>query len=166
MPKTSEKKKEIFRILEQNARATAQEIATQTGLSVADVEKEIQKAENNCAILKYKTAINWEKLGEEQVWALVEVKVQPQRDVGFDSIAERIARFHQARSVYLVSGTYDLSVLVSGKNMQEVASFVSEKLATLPSVQGTVTHFLLKKFKEDGLVLHEKEVNHRLPITF
>lgn len=166
MPKTSDKKREIFKILEQDSRASIQQIAAQTGLSTADVEKEIQKAEKTCAILRYKTAINWEKLGEEQVWALVEVKVQPQRNVGFDSIADRIARFHQAHSVYLVSGAYDLSVLVMGSNMKEVATFISEKLATLPSVQGTVTHFLLKKYKEDGLVMHEKESAQRLPISF
>ena len=166
MPKTSDKKKEIFKILEQNSRATIQQIAAQTGLTHAEVDREIQRAEKNCTILSYKTAINWDKLGEEQVWALVEVKVQPQRGVGFDSIAERIARFHQARSVYLVSGAYDLSVLVVGTNMKEVATFISEKLATLPSVQGTVTHFLLKRYKEDGLALHAKEANQRLPITF
>lgn len=166
MPKARDRKKEIFRILEQDARTTSQQIAEQTGLAKSEVEKEIQRAEKSFAILKYKTAINWEKLGEEQVWALVEVKVQPQRDVGFDSIAGRISRFPNAHSVYLVSGSFDLSVLVMGKNMKEVATFVSEKLATLPFVQGTVTHFLLKKYKEDGLILHEKEANQRLPISF
>ncbi|MBM4451464.1 MAG: Lrp/AsnC family transcriptional regulator, partial [Chloroflexi bacterium] len=100
-----------------------------------------------------------------QVWALVEVKVAPQRDVGFDAIAERIYRFPQARSVYLVSGTYDLAILVVGKTMQEVAVFVSEKLAPLDTVQSTVTHFILKRYKDDGEVLGGGEGMKRLAIT-
>lgn len=157
--------KQIFEILETNARATPEQISTMTGIPVAEVEKIIKQAEKERTILKYKTMINWNKLGEEQVWALVEVKVIPQRDVGFDAIAERIYRFPQARSVYLVSGTYDLAVLVVGKTMQEVAIFVAEKLAPLDTVQGTVTHFLLKRYKEDGEILEGGEGVKRLPVT-
>ena len=127
-------------------------------------EEAIKKAENDRTILKYKTVINWDKLGEEPVRALVEVRVTPQRDVGFDAIAERIYRFPEARSVYLVSGTYDLAVLVEGATMQEVASFVSQKLAPLESVQGTTTHFLLKRYKEDGEVLGVEERAKRVPL--
>jgi DNA-binding Lrp family transcriptional regulator len=156
--------KEIFRILEQDARKTPQQIATMTGIPLAQVKKAIKKAEGNRTILKYKTMVNWDKLGEEQVWALVEVKVLPQRDVGFDAIAERIYRFPEARSVYLISGTYDLAVQVAGKTMQQVASFISEKLAPLESVQGTVTHFLLKRYKEDGEILEGEEGPKRVPI--
>jgi DNA-binding Lrp family transcriptional regulator len=156
--------KEIFRILEQDARKTPQQIATMTGIPLAQVKKAIKKAEGNRTILKYKTMVNWDKLGEEQVWALVEVKVLPQRDVGFDAIAERIYRFPEARSVYLISGTYDLAVQVAGKTMQQVASFISEKLAPLESVQGTVTHFLLKRYKEDGEILAGEEGPKRVPI--
>jgi len=108
--------------------------------------------------------INWDKVGEEQVWALIEVKVTPQRDVGFDAIAERIYRFSQARTVYLVSGTYDLLVLVTGKTMHEVADFVSQKLAPIEGVQGTVTHFMLKRYKEDGEILAGKEEVKRQPV--
>ncbi len=108
--------------------------------------------------------VNWDKLGEEQVWALAEVKVTPQRDVGFDAIAERIYRFPEARTVYLMSGTYDLAVLVVGKTMHEVAGFVSEKLAPLEGVQGTVTHFLLKRYKEDGEIMDGEEGPKRVPI--
>jgi DNA-binding Lrp family transcriptional regulator len=157
--------KEILKILESDARTTAEQIATMTGKPISEVKEAIKKAEGERTILKYKTIVNWEKLGEEQVMALVEVRVQPQRDVGFDAIAERIYRFPEARTVYLVSGTYDLLVLVAGKTMQEVASFVSQKLASLESVQGTVTHFLLKRYKEDGEVLEGKEGVHRLPLT-
>ena len=156
--------KEILRILEKDARKTPQQIATMTGTPVEQVKEAIKKAENDRTILKYKTVVNWDKLGEEQVRALVEVRVTPQRDVGFDSIAERIYRFPEARSVYLVSGTYDLAVLVEGATMQEVASFVSQKLAPLESVQGTVTHFLLKRYKEDGEVIGVEERPKRVPL--
>ena len=158
--------KEILKTLEGNARATAEQIATMTGKSVAQVKRAIKQAEKERAIVKYKTIINWEKLGEEQVQALIEVKIAPQRDVGFDSIAERIYRFPEARSVYLVSGTYDLAVLVVGSSMHEVAGFVAQKLAPLESVQGTVTHFLLKRYKEDGEILEGEAAEvRRLPLT-
>ncbi len=157
--------KEILEILEKDARTTPEQIATMTGISVSEVKKAIKKAEKDRTIVKYKTVINWERTGEEKVWALIEVKVQPQRDVGFDAIAERIYRFPEARSVYLVSGTYDLAVLVMGKTMQEVASFVAQKLAPLESVQGTVTHFVLKRYKWDGEILDGEEGVHRLPLT-
>lgn len=156
--------KEVLRILEQDARKTPQQIATMTGIPLAEVKKAIKQAEGDRTILKYKTLVNWDKLGEEQVWALVEVRVVPQRDVGFDAIAERIYRFPEARSVYLVSGTYDLAVLVVGNTMQEVAGFVAQKLAPLESVQGTVTHFLLKRYKEDGEILEVEERPKRVPI--
>jgi len=157
--------KQILEALEKDARLTPEQISTMTGMSVAEVKKAIKKAEENRAILKYKAVIDWAKLGEEQVLALVEVKVVPQRNVGFDSIAERVYRFPQARSVYLASGTYDLAVLVAGKTMQEVAVFVSEKLAPLEAVQGTVTHFILKKYKEDGEVFDGGGEIKRLPVT-
>ncbi|MDY6918103.1 MAG: Lrp/AsnC family transcriptional regulator [Chloroflexota bacterium] len=155
---------DVFRILEQDARKTPEQIATMTGIPVSRVEEAIKKAERDRTILKYKTMLNWDKLGEKQVWALVEVRVVPQRDVGFDAIAERIYRFPEARTVYLVSGAYDLCVLVAGKTMHEVAAFISEKLAPLEGVQGTVTHFLLKTYKEDGEVIDGEEGPRRVPI--
>ncbi len=157
--------KEILEILEKDARTTPEQIATMTGMPISEVKKAIRKAEKDRTIVKYKTVVNWERIGDEKVWAMIEVRIQPQRDVGFDAIAERIYRFPEARSVYLVSGTYDLAVMVAGRTMQEVASFVSEKLAPLESVQGTVTHFLLKRYKEDGEVLEGGEGPHRLPLT-
>ena len=156
--------KDILKILENDARTTTKQISTMTGTPGTEVAKLIKQAEKDRTILKYKTIVNWEKMGEEQVEALIEVKVTPQRDVGFDSIAERIYRFPQARSVYLLSGTYDLAVLLIGKTMHEVADFVSQKLAPMEGVQGAVTHFLLKRYKEDGEVLEGKEKVKRQPV--
>ena len=158
--------KQILKILEKDARTTSKQIATMTGSPGAEVAKLIKQAEQDGTILKYKTIINWDKVGEEQVWALIEVKVTPQRDVGFDAVAERIYRFSQAHTVYLVSGTYDLLVLVVGKTMHEVADFVSQKLAPIEGVQGTVTHFVLKRYKEDGEILEGKEEIGRQPVVF
>lgn len=157
--------KEILEILEKDARTTPEKISTMTDIPLAEVEKAIKKAEEERTIVKYKTMVNWQRLGMEQVWAMIEVRLQPQRDVGFDVIAERIYRFPQVRSAYLVSGGYDLAVLVMGKTMEEVATFVAQKLAPLEGVQGTVTHFLLKRFKEDGEILDGQEDSKRLPLT-
>jgi len=158
--------KEIFEILEQNARATPEQISTMVNKPVKEVEKTIKQAEKDGTIVKYKTIINWPKLGKEDVWALIEVRVAPQRGVGFDAIAERIYQFPEVYSAYLVSGTYDLAILMRGKNMQEISSFVTEKLAPLEQVQSTVTHFLLKRYKENGETFRlPKETNRRLPIT-
>jgi DNA-binding Lrp family transcriptional regulator len=158
--------KEIFEILEQNARATPEQISTMVDKPVSEVEKIIRQAEKDGTILKYKPIINWPKLGEGDIWALIEVRVTPQRGVGFDAIAERIYQFPEVHSAYLVSGTYDLAILVRGKTMQEISSFVAEKLAPLEQVQSTVTHFLLKRYKENGETFHlPKEINRRLPIT-
>lgn len=156
--------KDILKILENDARTTTKQISAMTGTPGTEVAKLINQAEKDRTILKYKTIVNWEKVGEEQVEALIEVKVTPQRDVGFDSIAERIYRFPQARSVYLLSGTYDLAVLLIGKTMHEVADFVSQKLAPMEGVQGAVTHFLLKRYKEDGEILGGKEKVKRQPV--
>jgi DNA-binding Lrp family transcriptional regulator len=129
------------------------------------VQKIIKKAEKDGTIVKYKTVVNWAKVGEEKVWAMVEVKVVPQKNVGFGAIAERIYRFPQVKSVYLASGTYDLAIMIAGKTMQEIALFVSEKLAPMDSVQGTVTHFILKKYKEDGVILEDEGEPRRLGVV-
>jgi len=156
---------EILKILEKDARTTPEQIATMTGKSVDEVKSIIQQAEDDRTIVKYKTIVNWERLERDEVSAIIEVRVQPQRDVGFDAIAERIYRFPEARTVYLMSGAYDLAVLVTGKTMQEVAGFVSKKLATLESVQGTTTHFLLKRYKEDGEIIDGEEKPKRQPLS-
>ncbi len=156
--------KEVLKILESDAHASTKRIATMTGLSQDEVARLIKQAEADRIIVKYKTLINWDKVGDEQLRALIEVKLTPQRDVGFDSIAERIYRFPQARAVYLVSGAYDLAVLATGKSMHEISDFVTQKLAPIEGVQGTATHFLLKCYKEDGEILEGNEENKRQPV--
>lgn len=158
--------KEILEILEQNGRTTPEQISAMVDKPISEVKKIIRQAEKDGTILKYKAIINWPKLDKEDIWALIEVRVTPQRGVGFDAIAERIYQFPEVYSAYLVSGTYDLSVLVRGRTMQEIAGFVAEKLAPLEQVQSVVTHFLLKRYKEYGETFHlPKETNRRLPIT-
>jgi len=156
--------KEILKILENDARTTTKQISAMTGTPSEEVAKIIKQAEKDQTILKYKTIINWDKVGEEQVGTFIEVRVAPQRDVGFDAIAERIYRFPQAHSVYLLSGTYDLLVLVTGKTMHEVADFIAQKLAPIEGVQGTVTHFMLKRYKEDGEIMEGREGLRHQPV--
>src|SRR4030043_1713547 len=146
--------KDILKILENDSRTTDKQIATMTGMPVEEVNKAIKQAEKDRIILKYKTVVNWEKVeSDEQVWALIEVKVKPEPEAGFDSIAARIARYEQVRSLYLASGTYDLLLVVVDKTEHKVADFVSQNLAHIEGVQGTVTHFILKRYKDDGEIL-------------
>ena len=162
---TTEETKSILTILEQNARATPEEISEMTGRSQDEVREVIAQAERDRAIVKYKAVVNWDRVGEQEVLALVELRVTPQRDVGFDGVARRIARFPEVRSLHLMSGDYDLSVLLAGRTMQDIASFVAMKLAALEEVQGTTTHFLLKRFKEDGEILDGEDRAMRLPLA-
>ena len=157
--------KDVFKILEDDARTPHERIATMTGLAVEEVDRIVKEGEANRTIVKYKTMVNWEKLGEQQVWALIEVKIIPERDVGFDAVAERIFRFPETRSVYLVSGGYDLAIIIVAKDIYEVSRFVSDKLATIDAVHGTVTHFLLKRYKEDNEVLVDQEESKRQPLA-
>jgi len=156
--------KDILKILENDAHTTTKQISAMTGTPSAEITKFIKQAEKDRTILKYKAIINWDKVAVEQVWALIEVKLTPEKDVGFDSIAERIYRFPQTRTVYLVSGTYDLFVLVVGKTNHEIADFVSQKLSHIEGVQGTVTQFVLKRYKEDGEIIEGKEEIKRQPV--
>jgi DNA-binding Lrp family transcriptional regulator len=158
---------QILEILENNARIEIQDLAKLTRKSKQDVERAIKMYERKGIIVKYKTVINKDKLKDQgPVIALIEVRVSPQKDVGFDSVAERIYRFPEVKSCYLLSGTYDLLLVVEGKDIHTVASFVAEKLAPLSSVKGTTTHFMLKKYKEDGVILVKRERNKRLAITY
>jgi DNA-binding Lrp family transcriptional regulator len=156
---------EILKILENDARTSLSQLATMTGGTKASVTKLIKQAEDDRIILKYKTVINWDKVQNEHVLALIGVKLTPQKDVGFDSIAEHICRYSQARTVYLVSGNVDLMVLVAGKTSREIADFVSEKLAPIEGVQETITQFLLKRYKEDGEVILGQEEVKRQPVV-
>lgn len=156
--------KKILKILEDNSRATTEQIATMLGITEEDVAAQILKAEEDGKILKYKTLINWNKVNDEHVWALIEVKVSPQRDSGYDAIAEKIYRFPQARSVYLMSGAYDLAVLVTGKSMHEIADFVGQKLSPIEGVRAAATHFIMKRYKEDGVLMDGPEEIKRQPL--
>ena len=158
---------DLLEILENNARISLEDLQKLTGKGKKELERAIKSYEKKGIIVKYKTVLNREKMkGDEGVAALIEVKITPQKDVGFDLVAQRIYRFPEVKSCYLLSGTYDLLLLVSGKDIHTVASFVSEKLAPLSSVRGTATHFMLKKYKEDGVVLVKEDKNRRLPITY
>jgi len=156
--------KDILKILQSDARTTTKQISAMTGIPGTEVTRLIKQAEKDRTILKYKAIVNWDKVEDEQVWALIEVKLTPEKDVGFDSIAERIYRFPQTRTVYLISGTYDLFVLVVGKTSHEIADFVSQKLSHIEGVQETVTQFVLKRYKEDGEIIDGKEEVKRQPV--
>lgn len=156
--------KEILKILERDARTTSKQISAMTGIPGPQVNRFIKQAEKDRTILRYKAIINWDKADDEQVLALIEVKLTPEKDVGFDSVAERIYSFPQTVTVYLISGSYDLFVLVSAKSNHEIADFVSQKLSHIEGVQETVTQFVLKQYKEDGEILAEKEEVKRQPV--
>lgn len=159
---------EILEILEKDARATPEEIAKMIRKDASKVKQAIRKYEKEGVILKYKAVINKELIREEDsdVRALIEVNIVPQKDLGFDKIAERIYSFPEVTSCYLISGTYDLLVVVEGKNMRTVSNFVAEKLSCLENVRGTATHFLLRKYKEDGVILKHREENKRIAISY
>ena len=159
--------KEILKLLEEDARRTPEQLANLTSRSVGEVVSVIKEAESKGVILGYKALVNWDNVPgeEEQVWALIEVKVLPQRDVGFDRIAERISRFKEVDSLYLLSGQFDLAVILIGKSFNEVGAFVSTKLATMEGVQGTNTHYLLKRYKDDGFWLFKGDEGQRLPVS-
>ncbi|MHC1610705.1 MAG: Lrp/AsnC family transcriptional regulator [Candidatus Methanospirareceae archaeon] len=160
-----EKEEEILRILEENARVSDGEIARMVGIEEERVKAIIAELESKKIIRRYKAVIDYEKAGIEIVKALIDVKVSPERDTGYDSIAERIARFPEVESVRLVSGEYDLSVLVSGKTMHDVAYFVAAKIAPLEQVRSAVTHFILKTYKENGELYEEEGRGKRLAVT-
>ncbi len=160
--------KEILEILEKDGRATPEEIAKMLKVKPQEVKSAIKKYEKEGVILKYKAVINKDLVRDEDsgLRALIEVNIIPQKDAGFDKIAERIYSFPEVSSCYLISGTYDLLVIVEGKNIHTVSSFVAEKLSCLENVRGTTTHFLLKKYKEDGVILKHKEENKRIAISY
>jgi DNA-binding Lrp family transcriptional regulator len=159
---------EILEVLEKEARRTPEEIAKMLRIKPEEVKKAVKKYEKEGVIVKYKTVINRDMLkdNDSSVRALIEVTITPQKDAGFDRIAERIYSFPEVSSCYLLSGTYDLLVVVEGRNLHEVANFVAEKLSCLENVRGTATHFLLKKYKEDGVVLKRRDENKRIAISY
>lgn len=146
----------ILAILENDATATDEQIAVMLGEDITKVKETINQYKENKTILGYKTIIDWEKTDRELVSAIIELKVTPQRGEGFDKVAERIYQYSEVTSVYLMSGGFDITVVVEGKSMKEVALFVAEKLAPMECVVGTATHFVLKKYKIDGVVVNNK----------
>lgn len=152
---------EILEILEKNSRVTDDEIAVMTGKTVEEVREAIKKYEEQNVIVGYSALVNWESTNRETVTALIEVKVTPQRGEGFDKVAERIYRFPEVKACYLMSGGFDLTVIIEGKTMKEVALFVAEKLAVQEYVLSTATHFVLKKYKDKGTIFEEKPKDDR-----
>lgn len=158
-------REKILNLIEKNSRFDLKDLAIMLGISEAEVANEIADMEKNKIICGYHTLINWDNTGEELVNALIEVKVAPQRGLGFDKLAERIYNFREVDAVYLMSGSFDFTVLINGKTMKSVAKFVSEKLATMESVLSTATHFVLKKYKDHGTILVSDSVDERMIVT-
>jgi DNA-binding Lrp family transcriptional regulator len=164
--KLTEKELEVVEILAKNARLPLETIAKMTSLSVEETEEILHKLEEAKVIVQYAAIVDWRKIdGHEGVTAMIDVKVTPKRGVGFDEVAERIYRFPEVKSVYLMSGAYDLSVVIEGRSMSDVAKFVSEKLSTLDSVISTTTHFILKKYKHDGTVFEQGDQDKRIVVS-
>lgn len=158
-------REELLAIIEKNSRIDLKELAVILGVEEIDVVNELAALEAEGIICGYHTLINWENTSIDKVTALIEVRVTPQRGQGFDTIAERIYKYPEVRSVYLISGGYDLMVILEGKSLKEVSSFVSDKLSTLDSVLSTATHFILKKYKDHGTILTKKTTDEREMIT-
>lgn len=158
-------REKILSILEKNSRIDLKDVAILLGESEVDVANTVAELEKEKIICGYHTLINWDKTSEEKVTALIEVKVTPQRGLGFDSIAERLYKFEEVHAVYLMSGGFDFTVIIEGKTMKSVAQFVSEKLAPLDAVLSTSTHFVLKKYKDHGTVLDEETKDERMLVT-
>jgi DNA-binding Lrp family transcriptional regulator len=158
--------RELLQLIEKNGRLETATIARLMGITVDETKKILEKLEKEKVILGYSAIIDWTKGTEEgAVTAMIDVKVTPKRGVGFDKVAERIYRFPEVKAVYLMSGVYDLSVSIEGKTMAEVGRFVSEKLSTIDSVISTTTHFILKKYKHDGLVFSDNDEDKRIVVS-
>ena len=158
-------REEILRLLEKNSRIDIKEIAILVGKTEAEVANEIAQMEKEGIIRGYYTLINWDNTNDERVSALIEVKVTPQRGIVFDKIAERISKFDEVKSVYLMSGGFDFTVILEEKTMKEIAQFVTSKLSTLDEVLNTATHFVLKKYKDYGVTMMEEHKDERMLVT-
>ncbi|WP_141504007.1 Lrp/AsnC family transcriptional regulator [Paenibacillus luteus] len=155
----------VLELLKEDARRDAELIATMLAVPTEEVKQAIAALENDHIIVKYATVVNWSKIDDQKVTALIEVQITPERGRGFEGIAERIYLYPEVKSVYLMSGAYDLLVEVEGKNLKEVASFVSNKLSPIDAVLSTKTFFILKKYKQDGIIFEEHEGDHRLMVS-
>ena len=155
----------ILEVLTDDARTSAKQIAVMLGREEAEVSAAIRSMEERRIILKYPALVNWDKVESGEVEALIEVRVTPQRGHGFDAIAEQIYRFEEVHNVYLMSGGYDLLVMLKAPSLKKLALFVAEKLSTIDGVLSTATHFVLKKYKNEGVITDEKQVDRRLKVT-
>ena len=158
-------KLELLELLQEDCRMPLEKLAVMTGKALDQVAQAIDEMEKDGVILRYRPVINWDKMQMNRVEAMIEVRVTPQRDMGFDAIASRIYRFDEVKSVYLMSGGYDLLVLVEASTLKELALFVSEKLSPLDTVTGTATSFVLKRYKQDGVVFENHSADGRLVIS-
>ena len=156
---------ELLKLLEKDARLTPEMLAAMLDKEVGDVRAMIDEYEKNGTIVGYNALIDWEKTNREYVTALIELKITPQRDLGFDRVAERIYNYNEVQSLYLMSGGFDLCVVIEGKTMREVALFVAEKLAPMESVISTATHFVLRKYKDKGLIMKRGDVDIRSELS-
>ena len=156
---------ELLKLLEKDARLTPEMLAAMLDKEVGDVKAMIDEYEKNGTIVGYNALIDWEKTDREYVTALIELKITPQRDLGFDRVAARIYNYNEVQSLYLMSGGFDLCVVIEGKTMREVALFVAEKLAPMESVISTATHFVLRKYKDKGLIMKRGDVDIRSELS-
>jgi len=152
---------ELLRLIEHNARLTQPELAVMLGTTEEAIAAELEQLHNDDIILGYTTVVNWEKTKRESVTALIEVRLTPQRDQGFDKIAQHLYRYPQVTSCYLMSGGFDLMLIIEDSTLREVASFISNKVAPIEGVVSTATHFILKKYKSNGVVFEDKPVDRR-----
>ncbi|OKY78874.1 MAG: DNA-binding transcriptional regulator Lrp family [Candidatus Methanohalarchaeum thermophilum] len=157
--------RDILKILQDDGKTPVEDIAEMVDLDVGEVKERIRDLEEDDVIRKYKAVIDWDKAKAGLVYASIDLKVELNREKGYDKICERIAGFNEVRTIRLISGESDIRVLVQEKSMEDVYSFVSKKISTLESVRDTVTHFVLRTYKEDGEIFFESETNHRLSIS-
>ena len=157
--------KRLLELIEHDAKLSVESIAEELGTSIDEVVSMIAELESKKVICGYDTIINWDKVTEEKCNALIEVKVTPQRGTGFDRIADRISKFSEVDSFFLMSGGYDFMVIINGRSMKEVSSFVFEKISTIDYIQSTTTHFVLKKYKDHGTLMSSKPDNKRTNIV-
>ncbi len=158
-------KQELLELLQEDCRLPLEKLSVMTGAKMELVAQAIDEMEKDGVILRYRPVVNWDKMHVNRVEAMIEVRVTPQRDMGFDAIASRIYRFDEVKSVYLMSGAYDLLVLVEASTLKDLALFVSEKLSTLDTVTGTATSFVLKRYKQDGVIFEGRSSDGRLVVS-
>ncbi|MBQ4434555.1 MAG: Lrp/AsnC family transcriptional regulator [Clostridia bacterium] len=158
-------KQKLLNLMQEDCRIPLEKLSVMLGITMEETAQAIEEMENDGTILRYRPVVNWDKLNVNRVEAMIEVRVTPQRDMGFDAVASRIYRFDEVKSVYLMSGSYDLLVLVEAATLKELAAFVSEKLSVLDTVTGTATSFVLKRYKQDGVIFEAATKDQRLVVS-